>query len=118
MPSLAIAKARCSDCSRLRENDGIGSNLSFFFHDALQGVLMLAGVIHDLRNLRLGDFICKDPAFADSMLMHMKHDALCLFRTLIEIFFQHGNHKLHRCVIVVQEQDAVYARMPTCVFGR
>jgi hypothetical protein len=96
----------------LREKDGIGSNLSFFFHDALQGVLMLARVIHDLRNLHLGDFVSKDPAFADPMLMHMKHYALCLFRILIEVFFQHGNDKLHRRVIVVQEQDAVHARMP------
>ena len=47
-----------------RTNDGMG--YPCFFHDALQRVLVLSGVIHHLRDLGLGDFVGVNAAFADA----------------------------------------------------
>lgn len=39
-----------------------GKLASVLFHDALQGVLVLAGKIHHLRHLGFGNLIGEDPA--------------------------------------------------------
>src|SRR5215470_582324 len=74
--SLASARARWSDCSRLRENVGISVSLHFklgrfspeslLLHDALQRMLVFTGKVHNLRHLGLGHFVRKNAAFADA----------------------------------------------------
>src|SRR5579863_2943538 len=54
--SLATASARWRVFSSARENDGI-ARLSLLFHDALQRMLVLTGVVHDLSDLGLGDLV-------------------------------------------------------------
>src|SRR5580704_16284314 len=88
--SLASAKARWRDCSRLREKVGIMGfscvvliwALRYFFskgsssprllllHDALQRMLVFAGKVHNLRHLGLRHLIGIDAAFPDTVLVH------------------------------------------------
>jgi DNA-binding transcriptional LysR family regulator len=48
---------------------GAALRQSLFLHDALQGMLMLAGIVHHLRHFGLGDLIGEDAAFADAVLV-------------------------------------------------
>src|SRR5579862_6775308 len=111
--SLASARARWRDCSRLREKVGIVQVLSclldmgptlLFFHDALQRMLVLAGKVHHLGHLGLGHLVGKDPAFADAVLVHVHHNAVGGLVVLVEKPFQHVHHELHWRVIVVEQQ--------------
>src|SRR5262245_35586122 len=72
-------------------------------------MLVLPGKVHDLGDLRLGYLIGIDPADANSLLMHMKHDARGLFAALVEKALQHVHDELHRRVVVVQQQNLVQA---------
>src|SRR5271155_2692018 len=105
--SFAIASALRSVFSSARENTGI-SNLSLFFHDALQRMLVLARVVHDLRDLGLGDFVRENPALADAVVMHVQHDLGRFLGILVEERSQDRNHELHGRVVVVQQQNAVH----------
>src|SRR6478672_4589359 len=118
--SLASASARCSDCSRLRENVGIRFPFAFvstapapdslLFHHALQRMLMFAGEVHDLRHLGLRHLVGIDPAFADAVVMHVQHNARRRLVILAEETFQHVHDELHRRVVVVEDQHPVHAR--------
>src|SRR5580698_1795220 len=111
--SLASARARCNDCSRLRENVGISifSSLvldaspqeSLLFHDALQRMLMFAGKVHNLRHLGFGDLVGKNPALPDPMLVHMHHDAMRRFAIFVKETLEHVDHKFHRRVVVIEQ---------------
>jgi hypothetical protein len=81
-----------------------------FFHDALQGVLVLARKIHHLGHLGLGDFVGEHPALPDSVMMDVEHDLGRGFDVLLEEFLQHVNDKFHRRVVVVQDQDPIEVR--------
>src|ERR1700722_7305424 len=100
--SLAIASARWSVFSSAREKDGI-ARLSLLFHDALQGMLVLAGVVHDLSDFGLGDLVSEHAALTYAVVMHMQHDLRRLFRVLVKIGLQDENYELHRRVIVVEQ---------------
>src|SRR5215813_14714337 len=112
--SLASASARCSDCSRLRENVGITASwslpASFLLHHALQRMLVLAGEVHDLRHLGLGDLVSKDAAFADAVMVNMEHDSCGGIAVLVEEALQHVHHELHRRVVVIEQQHSVHVR--------
>ncbi|CDI08254.1 protein of unknown function [Agrobacterium pusense] len=75
---------------------------SFLFHDALQRMLVLSGEIHDLAYFRLCDLICKHPAFAYAVLVHVQHDAGCRFTIFLEKPFQNVNDEFHGSVVVIQ----------------
>ena len=75
---------------------------SLLFHDALQRMLVLAGVVHHLRDLGLGDFVGVDPTFADALLVHVHHHAPGVLAVLREIFHQNRHNELHGRVVVVQ----------------
>ena len=76
-------EARRRVFSSAREKIGIG-RLSLLFHDALQGVLILACVIHHLRHLGLRDLVGVDAAFAYAVVVHLEHDLHRLLSVLVE----------------------------------
>jgi len=92
-----------------REKIGIG-RLSLLFHDALQGVLVLACVIHHLRHLGLRDLVAKDAALADTVIVHLKHDLHRFLSVLVEEGLQNGDHELHGGVVVVEQKNATHIR--------
>src|SRR5262245_49208890 len=134
--SLASARARWSDCSRLRENVGISvllfepvvrsvprvtrlrsfprpcpnARLSFLFHDALQRMLVFACKVHHLRHLVLGDLVRINATFADSVVMDVQHDAGRRLAVLVEEPFQHVHDELHRRVVIIEQKHPVEAR--------
>ena len=75
---------------------------SFLFHHALKRMLVLAREIHHLCDLGLGHFISIGPAFSNTMLVHMQHDARRLLAALLKEPLQYVNDELHRRVVVVQ----------------
>src|SRR6516162_2067983 len=120
--SLASARARWRDCSRLREKVGIVEFLSsvsrlyymggplLLFHDALQRMLVFAGKVHNLRHFGFRHLIGVDSALADAVLVHVHHDTVRRLVVLVEEFLQHVDHELHRRVVVVEQEHAVEAR--------
>src|SRR5262245_43369554 len=54
------------------------------FQSELQRMLVLAGEIHHLIDLRLGHFIAEDPADADAALVNVEHDACRLLHVHAE----------------------------------
>ena len=72
----------------------------FFFHHALQGVLVLAREIHHLRDFRFGDFVGENAALADAVVMDVQHDLGRGLGILLEKFLQHMNNELDRKSVV------------------
>ena len=70
---------------------------------------MLPGEIHHTRYFGLRDLKCIDPTFADTMIVNVEHDFCRLFSILTEKSFQNVNDKLHRCVVIVENQHAIEA---------
>src|SRR5712691_11178285 len=70
-------------------------------------MLLLAREVHHLRHLGFCDFIRIDTAFADPVLVHMKHDPCGVFAVFVEEPLQDLHDEFHRRVIVVQQQHAV-----------
>ena len=71
---------------------------------------MLAREFHHLRHLGLGDLVGVDAAIADTVVMHMQHDAGRLLLRLAEEPLQHVHDELHRRVVVVEQQHTVHVR--------
>src|SRR5580698_9290072 len=107
--SLATASARCRVFSSARENDGI-ARLSLLFHDALQRMLVLAGVVHDLGHFGLGDLVSEHATLAHAVVVDVQHDLRRLFGVLVKVGLQNQNYKLHWRVIVIQQQNPIHAR--------
>src|ERR1700691_2254322 len=103
---MASERDRRRVVSSAREKIGIG-RLSLLFHYALQGVLVLACVIHHLRHLGLRALVAKDAAFAYTVVMHLKHDLHRFLSVLIEEGLQNGDHELHGRVVVVEQKYAI-----------
>jgi hypothetical protein len=72
-------------------------------------MLMLAGKIRHLRNLRLRHFVCIDPANADTFLMNMHHDPIGLLARLVEEPLEYVDDEIHRRVIVIEQEHLVKA---------
>ncbi len=71
---------------------------------------MFAGKVHNLRHFCFRDLVREDAAFANSMLMHVHHDAMRRLVILVEEALQDMNHELHRRVVVVQKQNTIKVR--------
>jgi hypothetical protein len=63
-----------------------------------------------LFNLGGGDVARKDAAHASTFVVNFEHDSRRLFSVHAKKFLQHGDHELHRCVIVVQQHHLVHLR--------
>lgn len=70
-------------------------------------MLVFACKVHDLGDLGLGDFVAKRPANADALLMNMKHNPGGFIDIHLEKALQHEHDKLHRCVVVVEDQNFI-----------
>src|SRR6478736_3157121 len=117
--SLASASARCSDCSRLRENVGIQFfqficierfRISLLFHHALQRMLMFACKVHHLCHLGLCNFIRIDATFADPVVVDMQHNSCGGFVILAKESLQHVHDEFHRRVVIIENKHAVQVR--------
>lgn len=71
---------------------------------------MFARKVHDLRDLGFRDFVRIDPAFADPVMMNMQHYSCGGFVVLSEEALQNMHDKLHRRVVVVENEDPVHVR--------
>ena len=72
-------------------------------------MLVLAGEIHDLTDFGFGDFVCKYAALTDPVIVNMQHDARGIIAVFLEKPLQDMNDELHRCVVVIEEQDTIEA---------
>src|SRR3954451_18808865 len=96
--------------SILPQRQGIYCGHLFFFHYALQRMLVFASKVHDLRHLGLGYLVGVDSTLADAMLVHVHHDSLGSLVVLVEESLQHMHDELHGRIVVVQKQHPVEAR--------
>ena len=71
---------------------------------------MFPSEVHNLRHFGLGDLVSEDTALADPMLVNVHHDALCRLVVLAKETLEHVHDKLHRCVVVVKQEDAIEVR--------
>ena len=71
---------------------------------------MFAGKVHNLRHFGFRHFVCKDSAFAYTVLMHMHHDPVRRVVILVEEALQDMNHEFHRRVVVVEQQNTIKVR--------
>jgi len=71
---------------------------------------MFAGKVHNLRHFGFSHLVSEDPAFADTVLMHVHHDPVRRFVILVEKTLEDMNHKFHRRVVVVEQQNAIEVR--------
>src|ERR1700712_3412285 len=74
---------------------------SLLFHNTLQRMLVLPGKIHNLANLRFGDFVCKYTALADTVVVDGKHDAGGTLTILLEETLKNMDHKFHGRIVVI-----------------
>src|SRR5450631_3112646 len=79
-------------------------------------MLMLSRICDHLRHFRLCDFICKDPADPLSLGMYLEHNPGRLDAVHREKPLQDIDDKLHRSVVIVDQQDLVERR--TLELGR
>jgi hypothetical protein len=70
-------------------------------------MLVLAGVIHHLRDLCLRYFIGEDPANPDALLVDVEHDARRIFQAHLEKALERVDDELHRRVIIVEHQHLI-----------
>ena len=73
--------------------------------------------IHDHGDLGFRDFVSKYAALPDTMLMHMHHDAARFIGILVEKSHQDVGDEFHRRVIIVQQENAIHARLLRLGFG-
>src|SRR3546814_2002706 len=74
-------------------------------------MLILAGEVHHLIDLCLGDFVAEYPAYTHAPLMDVKHDAGRLFNVHLEKALQDEDNERHRSIIVVQHQYLIRRRL-------
>jgi hypothetical protein len=71
---------------------------------------MLSSIRGYLRNLCLGDFVREHTAHTFTASMHFEHDARCRGAVQIEDALKNVNNKLHRSVVVIQENNLIQRR--------
>src|SRR5690606_8719893 len=74
-------------------------------------MLMLTGKIHDLRDLGFSHLKRIDTTFTNAVIMNMPHDLCGRLTIFMEKSLQDVHDEFHWCVIVVQEQYAIEARL-------
>ncbi len=62
---------------------------------------MFSGKVHNLRYFVFGNFVCKDTALAEAVMVHVQHDSCRRLVILAEESLQHMGDELHRRVVVV-----------------
>lgn len=72
-------------------------------------MLVLCSEIHDLGHFGFGHFICEYAAHADAFLVDMQHHAGRLIGIHREESLQHMDYKLHRRVVIVEQQYLILA---------
>ena len=77
----------------------------------------VAGTLVHLRCLRLGNILRVYSTYALTLRMDRKHDLGGLFPAHAEKLLQYLHHKLHRGVIIVQENHSVEGRFLELRFG-
>jgi hypothetical protein len=82
-------------------------NHSVFLHYAREGVLVASCEGCDLFNFRGRDIARIDPTYAPSIGVNFEHDSRRVFSIHLKKPLQNDNHEIHRCEIVVQQQDLV-----------
>lgn len=78
---------------------------------------MLSGKVQHLRNLSFGDFIGKDAAFTDTVIVHVQHDLRRFVLILVKEAFEDDYDEFHRCIIVVQNEDPIEIGLLDLLFG-
>src|SRR5215813_15126181 len=115
--SPASPKARWRDFSRFLDSMDIelprqGGTIELltllFLQRALERVLVLAGIVHGLRHLGLGNLVGIHAAHAHALLMDVKHDPGRFFAILLKYVLQDVDHELHGSVVVVEHQNLVH----------
>src|SRR5882724_3837468 len=80
------------------------------FHDALQRMLVFAGKVHNLCHLGFRDFVGKNPAFANPMVVDVQHYPRRGLMVLVEETLDHMDHEFHRCVVIIEDEHTIQAR--------
>src|SRR3970040_2416731 len=116
----ALFKENSSSWDTIPPPPGIGPSIDnsllkniplFRLHGALQGMLVFLGECQHLPNFGLRYLSSIDPADPDSLLVHMQHDAGCVFAILGKKTFQNNHDELHRSIVVVQQDDFIKLRL-------
>lgn len=71
---------------------------------------MTAGKIHDLTNLGFGNLVTEHTDDGHTFLVHGQHNLECLRMSHAKETLQYVDHKLHRSVVVIEQQDLVARR--------
>src|SRR5579875_1269651 len=110
--SLACARARCSDFSRLRDSTPAYPSWRNPnpFPTCTATDAVLPGEVHDLGHLGFGNLVSIDAAHTNPAAMHVQHDARRFLPALIEEPLQDMNDELHRRVVVIQHKHFVHRR--------
>ena len=75
--------------------------LSFLFHNALKGMLMLSGKIHHESHFSFRNFIGKNTTFTNAILMNVQHDPRRVTQILVKELLKNVNDEFHRREIIV-----------------
>ena len=89
----------------------------FFLHGALERVLVAAGKVHHLAHLRFSDLVAEDPNDRDTFFVDGQHQFERLRMGHAEKAFQNMNNELHRCEVIIQQQNLVQRRALRLCFG-
>src|SRR6202158_3803127 len=97
-----------------RRDDGLPAptmdSRSSLLHGALKRMLMSACDAQRLIYFRCGNFASVRSAHSHAFTMNLQHDLCRLLPAHRKHSLQHDDHKVHRCVIVVQQNDLVQRR--------
>src|SRR5436853_270880 len=74
-------------------------------------MLILAGEVDHLADLGFRDLIAEDAAYADTLLMNVKHHPRRIFNAHAKEALEAEHDKLHGSIIVVEHQDLVGGRL-------
>src|SRR5574338_899795 len=83
----------------------------FLFQNCLQRKTTVVRAFLDGRDLRLGDLKRIQTAEPFPLGVHLEHDAERLCGCLVENRLQHVHDKIHRRVVVVQQEDPIEIRL-------
>jgi hypothetical protein len=91
------------------QSSGAGKRDSVFLQRTLKRVLVLPREVHDLVHFGFRNLVGKNAADTHALLMDVQHHASGLFQVHAKETLQHHDHKLHRCVVIIEQQNFVLA---------
>src|SRR5439155_1182558 len=80
---------------------------SSFLHRTLQRVLMPAGDVQHLIDLSCGHFASIGPTNTHAFAVNLQHHLGRFFSAHCKHSLQHHDDKVHRCVVVVEQDDLI-----------